>query len=287
MVWRDDGSGSEVAPERDNKMTTTEQGSVELPIDTDYEFAAEEVADDRDRVAGDLLLFDRLAAAGFRGPDWTEYVITLVEHGLVVLDTWSRSGRIFPVLWDKGVVLKPAASQEERRRLALDEMHRRDIVNPAVAAAAIKVQKELLAGVGWTPGPGQLSLKSYFVTSCTYGFANEFRKYRRKQKGILLSNTDRDDWLDVTSLSFDRSNPVGIYPDPEIAVLERETIREHMDELTEIEKLIVWSKAQGYTAAHISELFEGELSPKAVATRWERLQDRYDWISRLASVSNT
>ncbi|MFI6221581.1 hypothetical protein ACIBEH_13580 [Nocardia salmonicida] len=286
MAWRDDGSGSGT-PERKNEMTTAEQVGGALSTDTDYGFAADEVADDRDRLVGDLRLYDRLEAGGFRGPDWTASVITLVKHGSVVLDTWSRSGRIWSVLWDKGFPLTPAASEDERRRLAVDELHRRDIVHPAVAAAAVKVQKDLQAGIGWLPGPGRLSLKSYFVGSCTHSFLNEFRKYRRQQKAIVLSDSGLFEWLDVESLSFDRSNPVGIYPDPEIAVLERETIREHMNELDEIEKTIVWAKVLGHTAVGISELLDGELSPKAVAHRWERLQRRVDWIGRLGSVKNT
>lgn len=295
MAWRDDGSGSGT-PERRNELTTAEQDLVlstaeqvvwDLSTDTDYDFAADEVADDLDRVAGDMRLYDRLAAAGFRGPVWTESVITLVKHGSVVLDTWSRSGRIFSVLWDKGIALKPAASEAERRRLAVDELHRREIVHPAVAEAAVKVQQELQAGVGWMPGPGRLSLKSYFVGSCTYGFANEFRKHRRREKAIVLAASDRYDWPDAGSLAFDRSNPVGIYPDPEIAVLEREVIREHMDELTEVERFIVWSKLLGHTAVDISEFLDGELSPKAVAHRWERLQRKFAWVNRLASVRNS
>lgn len=287
MAWRDDGSGSGT-PERRNKLTTAEQDLVlstaeqmvwDLSTDTDYYFADDEVADDRDRVAGDIRLYDALADAGFCGPAWTESVRTLVEHGSSVLNTWSRSGRIFSVLWDKGIVLNPAASVAERRRLALDELHRREIVHPAVAEAAVKVQKELQAGVGWMPGPGQLGLKSYFVGSCTYSFANEFRKYRRQQKGIVLA--DRWDWPDAGLSSMDRCDPVGIYPDPEIAVIEHEVIREHMEQLSELERFIVWSKLLGHTAVEISELLDGELSAKAVSNRWERLQRKYAWIDRL------
>ncbi|MFE6921629.1 hypothetical protein ACFVAV_11330 [Nocardia sp. NPDC057663] len=76
-------------------------------------------------MVGDIRLYDALTGAGFCGPVWTESVRTLVKHGSSVLNTWSRSGRIFSVLWDKGIVLDPAASAAERRRLALDELHRR------------------------------------------------------------------------------------------------------------------------------------------------------------------
>ncbi|RMI35040.1 hypothetical protein EBN03_01520 [Nocardia stercoris] len=75
--------------------------------------------------------------------------------------------------------------------------------------------------------------------------------------------------------------------DPADTSIDNDIIREHLAPLSEIDRCIVWGKACGYTPAEIVELFLRDMTPKAVTRRWERLQHKYDWIYRLASVRNS
>ncbi|WP_280445526.1 hypothetical protein [Nocardia brasiliensis] len=233
---------------------------------------------DKADLTSDLELYLALAKFGFAGPAWDEVIAEpLTRHGAAVLTAWSRSGWIFKVLQDKDVRLTPPASDIERRRLAGDVGMQQELVRPAVAAALVKFQRELQSRSGWTP-TGGLSMSAYFIGSCVFAFGNEFRKWRRRDRG--LPSSGQQSISDLANFEFGDSWS-SMFTDPEAAAVASGMIRDAFSPLAPEDRIIVLAKAWGYTAIEIVELYP-DLTKKAVEQRWARLKGKHAWINRLS-----
>jgi len=58
-----------------------------------------ELAEQVDRLAGDVELVTLLALGGYEGRDWDYFATELAKYGLAVLGGWMRRGLIFQSLW--------------------------------------------------------------------------------------------------------------------------------------------------------------------------------------------
>ncbi|MBD0323500.1 MAG: sigma-70 family RNA polymerase sigma factor [Aldersonia sp.] len=228
-------------------------------------------ASGRDVPAADAELYELVSTAGFTGQAWELLADKLARHGLVVVDAWLGSGRIFAEAVRKGMPLTPTAA-ESAAVGAPPLLH--ELANATVAEAIVAFRRAGMAGSGWHPDAGA-SLHTYFVTGCVHAFVKEFRRWQRAggASGPALVG-DVDGFVE-------RNGRHRGEDDVATRVADLDVVRRHLGALEERDRYIVYGKAIGYTNAEIATLF-GESSAKAVERRWSRLMERVDWIRRLS-----
>ncbi|HEY5857863.1 MAG TPA: ECF-type sigma factor [Aldersonia sp.] len=227
-------------------------------------------ASDSDVSDVERALFEALQAADFRGRSWDLFADRLVRHGLVVIDAWAGSGKIFTEAATKGMPLSPTDAE----RLLVRERDREHLVNGAVAEAVRKFRQDAQNRTGWR-ADGGVNLATYFVTGCVIAFVGEFRRWRRADADTIpIPDAAELDTLVVGRVGYRMSE------DPASRVADRDALRRQLEKLTERDRSIVWAKSEGYSNDEIAALF-GERSGKAVERRWARIRANEPWIARL------
>ncbi|MGD9697341.1 MAG: RNA polymerase sigma factor [Thermoleophilia bacterium] len=150
--------------------------------------AEREVADAR---LTDQRRLDLLTAAGYAGPAYQQFCEQLWIYALPVLKSKMRSGEIFTMCFDKGVILNPTFDE---RAVLHSSMEDRDTLAVDTIAAAIPEFRTTLIKRRWTPAGGS-SVDTYFVGACLFAFGDVFRKWartRRRHLAQILQNTEID-----------------------------------------------------------------------------------------------
>jgi DNA-directed RNA polymerase specialized sigma24 family protein len=111
-------------------------------------------------------LYDSLKTEVLGGPTYT----ALTEYGLAVMDRWLESGLIFTECGMVGIKLL-------KRPIPFSD--REDFRQQTVMLALQAFRKGMEQQTGWQPGRGA-SLTTYFKRSLLFQFANEWRKWLRK-----------------------------------------------------------------------------------------------------------
>lgn len=139
--------------------------------------------DERDEVPGedDAVLYRRLQAAEFTGPDQADFDAALVVYAHPVLMAWIWSGTIFVRCAGEGRAVR--VGDTDRDLLRRDEDERRSLADETVACALVTFTRYALLGGGWRADGGR-SLRSYYVTACIREFPGVYRRWsteRRRQ----------------------------------------------------------------------------------------------------------
>jgi RNA polymerase sigma factor (sigma-70 family) len=122
----------------------------------------------------DERLYDRLAAAGFDGPEYAMFVAELAAYGIGICEAWLRTGLMFKYCRDRGRPAGPPPaiwSAEDRHELVLE----------TVAVALRDFHDHALMKGQWR-ADGGASLKTYFIGACLHAFPNVFRKWRTERR---------------------------------------------------------------------------------------------------------
>ena len=137
-------------------------------------------ADDLDRLAVDLSLYNVLLAAGFAGPSWTLFTDALARYGVAVLKAWIGTGSIFARCMKLGL---PAG-----RRITLAQREVVDLATITVAVAIGVFQTRVLPQRRWDPDRGA-SLKTFFIGQCLLSFPREYGKWLKDnhELGVVAS----------------------------------------------------------------------------------------------------
>lgn len=158
----------------------------------------QELADNVDRLQGDVDLVTSLALAGYEGELWEYFANELAKYGYAVIKSWVATKLIFERCKQKGFglrVLDRDFTQDEIEALA----------NFTVAKAHFYFRTKVLMMRRWDPTKGA-SLRTFFVGQCIYQFPNIYREWLEELK---------DDWghaftEDIDELDFhaERTSPV-------------------------------------------------------------------------------
>ena len=174
--------------------------------------------------------------------------------------TLHRNGTLFRRLKRMGVSL-PSPPQEAWR----DE-HRSVILLSVASALPRFMEKQVFAG-GWDAHKGA-SLRTYFVNSCFYAFAHEYRRFFRTEgsaRETSLSMYELDDLVKNATAASSAS-------DPETRVLDRMEVEGLLKKIaasTE-DRAIVFLVAQGLTNLEIAN--ELKVSESTVSRRLHRIR---------------
>ncbi len=122
--------------------------------------------------AADVVLRDRLRAAGCAGPVWELVATELARYGWSVLSAWLRTGDIAVKCGRQGraVVLPDRWTEEDRQ----------DLVAATVYRGLLLFRAGILAD-RWQPEAGA-SLRTYFVGACVLAFPTELRGWRSGER---------------------------------------------------------------------------------------------------------
>lgn len=129
----------------------------------------QELADNVDRLQGDVELVTSLALAGYEGPDYEYFANELAKYGYAVMKGWIATKIIFERCREKGfglAILDRQFTQEEIEGLA----------NFTVAMALNYFRTKVLMKRRWDPTKGA-SLRTFFVGQCIFQFPNIYREW--------------------------------------------------------------------------------------------------------------
>jgi DNA-directed RNA polymerase specialized sigma24 family protein len=126
----------------------------------------------------DLALVEHLALSGFAGAEFDRFADRLVAHGYRVMARWVASRRIFAECARKGLLLGDPPIQ-----WSPDDQD--DLVQDSVATGFRRFHCSALVRRRWHP-QGGASLKTYFVGSCVFAFADEYRSWRDRETARRL-----------------------------------------------------------------------------------------------------
>lgn len=129
----------------------------------------QDLADNVDRLQGDVDLVTSLALAEYAGPLWEYFSNELAKYGYAVIKSWIAQKLIFEKCKKRGyglLVLDRTFTQDEIEGLA-DE---------TVAKALFHFRKDVLMKRRWDPTKGA-SLRTFFVGQCLIRFPNIYRAW--------------------------------------------------------------------------------------------------------------
>lgn len=242
---------------------------VELPeilpgVTADVACKTRQQQENLDRCAADRELRDELESAGFTGPKYQMFQNELARYGLAVLGAWTYTGYIFKLTAKRGLALYPTGQE-------LEDLHRHretreELADMTVAEALPRFRDKALAGGGWR-ADGGASLTTYFLGSCLYVFANEFRKHRWQRE-----RWRRQDCRDPAA----GERPSGPATDPGIMVPGNLWVCESLGRADSREAPIVALTIAGWSQEEIAETLG--MSPRAVEGvlyRWRKKEKRW------------
>jgi len=203
-----------------------------------------------DRRMADQEMVQFLAAEGFAGHHYDEFVTELVRYAVSVLRGWMYSGYIFKLVAARGFALHPG--EVELEALHRDEDQRDQLATMTVALALPRFRRQALVEGGWT-FEGGASITTYFMGACAYDFPNEFRKWK-------ASNSRQD-----RAIVKQRNTSVETaHPSVESTVLGTERVTGHLAAIKDPKtKAALILTTEGYSQEEIAELLD-EVSARAI-----------------------
>jgi hypothetical protein len=141
----------------------------QVPEEWLHDAAPQDLADNVDRLQGDVELVTSLALAKYEGPDYDYFSNELAKYGYAVMKSWIATKIIFERCKEKGfglTILDRQFTQEEIEGLA----------NLTVAMALNYFRAKVLMKRRWDPTKGA-SLRTFFVGQCIFQFPNIYREW--------------------------------------------------------------------------------------------------------------
>lgn len=141
----------------------------QVPEDWLDDAAPQDLADNVDRLQGDVDLVTSLALAKYQGPDYDYFSNELAKYGYAVMRGWIATKVIFERCREKGfglAILDRPFTQQEIEGLA----------NYTVAMALRYFRSKVLMKRRWNPTKGA-SLRTFFVGQCIFQFPNIYREW--------------------------------------------------------------------------------------------------------------
>lgn len=216
--------------------------------------------DPQQQRAADLALVERLAALGFAGPAFDTFAYHLITRGMRVIDAWTLTRRIFVECARKDIHLGDPLewSEDDRCTLVQDSVH----------TGFRRFHTNALCRRQWDPQQGA-SLSTYFIGSCVYAFADEYRAWRDGETARRLQLQQLATHLGV--LPVPETHRVGA------AVLDRisalEALRAVAAEDPRLAKILALS-AEGYEQQEIAVLLGDGTTARAVEGVLRRYRQR-------------
>jgi hypothetical protein len=136
------------------------------PVEPGADFAHQ--AEPVDRLAADVELLSRLMWAQYDGPEWRVFRKALAQYGVVVIEKWIFSGRIFAECRRKGFGTL-------RRRRVNDRDEALGLAGETVARAFLFFRDRVLVRGVWDPTMGA-SVRTYFIGACILHFPNVYSR---------------------------------------------------------------------------------------------------------------
>ncbi|WP_151775793.1 RNA polymerase sigma factor [Streptomyces abyssomicinicus] len=202
--------------------------------------------------ADDLALVEYLEQSGFQGPEFDFFADQLIDHGLHVLHAWTISRKIFTKCAHKGIKLGDPPSD-------WTEDDRCDLVQDTIFRAFKRFKEKALQARQWIPDGGA-SLKTYFIGSCIYAFADEYRAWLDRQNARRLE-------LRNLAQQLGSSAPTPTHQRVGAAVLDRTVARKALQALHARDPrlaMIIALETDGYSHKEIAELLADGTTPRAV-----------------------
>jgi DNA-directed RNA polymerase specialized sigma24 family protein len=195
------------------------------------------------RLRADRDLRDMLAAQGFSGAAYAVFEEELAGYGYRVMMDWLRTGYIFSLCRNTGIMLlsRPIPGHEIE-----------DLAQETVAEALGAFKRKLRDG-RWRPDRGA-SLKTYFTRALCLQFANSWRK--RLRAGCAAA---------ASSLETLCSDTQSAEPGPAEIFLQRDAIRRGLAGIeSEMTRVALVLAAYGYQHEEIAEILGPGVTPRAV-----------------------
>jgi DNA-directed RNA polymerase specialized sigma24 family protein len=204
------------------------------------------------RREADAELRNDLALEGFQGPGYELFQHELARYGLQVMLAWVGKGLIFLQCAQKGIH-GLRSEYDEDTRLTPDDVE--ELASETVGRALKAFRRSALVGGGWTLDGGA-TLKTYFIGTCLYEFANTYRMWsgerRRWRQGGDLEATLYNQALVST-------------PEPADIIVALDSLRAILRQIpSDRTRLVLALTADGYTHSEIADILADGATPRAV-----------------------
>lgn len=199
------------------------------------------------RLEEDRRTVQRLAEAGFEGPEFDRYEAELAARGYRTLNKWTRPPRlIFQKCYDRGILLTPRTWTEDERF---------DLVQDSVATGHRRFCDRALRGRQWTP-EGGATLGTYYIGALLYAFSDTYRAWQAVASARALQT--RELTPEMGMVLADPRQRVGA------VVVDRDTVMRALHELDpRLAKVIALTEEQ-FSQKEIAEILGAETTPRAV-----------------------
>lgn len=155
-----------------------------------------DLADDVDRLAGDVDLVTDLALSNYEGPLWDHFSNELAKYGIAVIASWIGRKLIFERCKSKGLGGLPAINRD----FTAEEVQ--GLTDETVGKALFHFRRDVLMKRKWDARRGA-TLRTYFVGQCLIRFPNIYRSWLRAEEREQYETTDDNDELAYFAGSID------------------------------------------------------------------------------------
>ena len=200
----------------------------------------------RARLDEDERTVQRLAEAGFQGPEFDRFEADLVGRGYRTMHKWTRTRVIFQKCEDRGILLK---------RRDWTENERIDLVQDTVATGYRRFCERALHRRQWNARWGS-TLNTYFTGGLIFAFSEEYRAWYLVATARALRMRELTPEMGLV-LSDPRQRAGA-------AVVDRDTVMRALGALDpRLAKALVLTDEQ-YSQKEIAEILGGSTTPRAV-----------------------
>lgn len=216
-----------------------------------------ELADNIDRMAGDVDLNTALALERYDGPLWEHFSNELAKYGFAVIASWIGRKMIFERCRSKGFGGLPAIE----RPFTEDENF--ELTNETVAKALFHFKRDVLMKKKWDYRRGA-TLRTYFIGQCLIRFPNIYRRWLAGENRNRYVVTDDDGFVDElngTSKGPESQALAGVTASNAISTVKNPRVRK-----------VMHLRADDWTHAEIAEHFG--ITEKAVERMIANERDR-------------
>jgi hypothetical protein len=244
-------------PEHSGRTGVPVQPDKPVPEAWLIEAGKTELADNVDRMAGDVDLVTDLALQGYAGPLWDYFSNELAKYGFAVIASWIGRGMIFERCKSKGFGGLPAIE----RPFTDDENG--ELTNETVAKALSHFRTDVLMKRKWDHRRGA-TLRTYFIGQCLIRFPNIYRRWLAGENRNRYLVTEDDDLLDAMhgkSTGPEAQAVAGVTSSHAMSTVKRSQVRK-----------VMHLRAEDWTHAEIAELLR--VTEKAVERMLANERDR-------------
>ncbi|ADP80146.1 RNA polymerase sigma factor [Pseudofrankia inefficax] len=200
----------------------------------------------------DHRLRNDLALTGFEGPQYELFEHELARYGLQVMLAWIGKGLIFAQCARRGI-LGLRSEYDEDIRLTPDDVE--ELASETVCRSLKSFRRSALVGGGWTL-EGGATLKTYFIGTCLYDFANTYRMWIREQNAWRRGGR-------VEATLYNAAHTAA--PETADVVLALDSLRRHLAGVpNERTRLVLALVTDGYTHEEIAQILADGTTPRAV-----------------------